>query len=239
MTAKVLCLRCGSERPANAPAGHCPRCLLRLGLLAEVPVAMELGTRGAVSSSRTEAGESGLKLKSYGSSSLSTRLPGILTTLDDAVGPVPRVLLRDGACGEEKPIRPHSDEMPNLAGDAGRYHLLGEIARGGMGVVLKGRDEDLGRDLAVKVLLEKHRGNPELVRRFVEEAQIGGQLQHPGIVPVYELGQLPDERLFIAMKLLTRPHSGGAPRGSQRPGGRPPALPADLRARVPDDGLRP
>ena len=87
-------------------------------------------------------------------------------------------------------------------GDAGRYHLLGEIARGGMGVVLKGRDEDLGRDLAVKVLLEKHRGNPELVRRFVEEAQIGGQLQHPGIVPVYELGQLPDQRLFIAMKLL-------------------------------------
>ena len=71
-----------------------------------------------------------------------------------------------------------------------------------MGVVLKGRDEDLGRDLAVKVLLEKHRANPELVRRFVEEAQIGGQLQHPGIVPVYELGQLPDQRLFIAMKLL-------------------------------------
>ena len=68
--------------------------------------------------------------------------------------------------------------------------------------MLKGRDEDLGRDLAVKVLLEKHRRNPELVRRFVEEAQIGGQLQHPGIVPVYELGQLPDQRLYIAMKLL-------------------------------------
>ena len=132
----------------------------------------------------------------------ASRLSGILATLDDAVGPVPRVLLRDGACGEERPIRPHSDEMAHLARDAGRYHLLGEIARGGMGVVLKGRDEDLGRDLAVKVLLEKHRGNPELVRRFVEEAQIGGQLQHPGIVPVYELGQLPDERLFIAMKLL-------------------------------------
>ena len=59
-----------------------------------------------------------------------------------------------------------------------------------MGVVLKGRDVDLGRDLAVKVLLEKHRDRPEMVRRFVEEAQIGGQLQHPGIVPVYELGRL-------------------------------------------------
>ena len=49
-----------------------------------------------------------------------------------------------------------------------------------MGAVLKGRDPDLGRDLAVKVLLEAHRDNARLVRRFVEEAQIGGQLQHPG-----------------------------------------------------------
>ena len=129
--------------------------------------------------------------------------------------------------------------MAHLAGDAGRYHLLGEIARGGMGVVLKGRDEDLGRDLAVKVLLEKHRDNPELVRRFVEEAQIGGQLQHPGIVPVYELGQLPDERLFIAMKLLRGRTLAALLRSSQRPGGRPAAIPADLRARLPDDGLRP
>jgi serine/threonine-protein kinase len=71
-----------------------------------------------------------------------------------------------------------------------------------MGVVLKGRDVDLGRDVAVKVLLEKHRDSPELVRRFVEEAQIAGQLQHPGIVPVYELGRLPDARLYIAMKLI-------------------------------------
>ena len=169
----------------------------------------------------------------------ASRLSGILATLDDAVGPVPRVLLRDGACGDERPIRPHSDEMPHLARDAGRYHLLGEIARGGMGVVLKGRDEDLGRDLAVKVLLEKHRSNPELVRRFVEEAQIGGQLQHPGIVPVYELGQLPDQRLFIAMKLLAGPDAGRASGSSQRPGGRPPAFSSDLRARLPDDGLCP
>jgi serine/threonine-protein kinase len=92
--------------------------------------------------------------------------------------------------------------MPASAGDAGRYQLLGEIARGGMGVVLKGRDVDVGRDVAVKVLLEKHRDKPEMVRRFVEEAQIAGQLQHPGIVPVYELGRLPDARLYIAMKLI-------------------------------------
>ena len=87
-------------------------------------------------------------------------------------------------------VRPLRPEMP-APGESGRYQLLGEIARGGMGAVLKGRDPDLGRDLAVKVLLEAHRERPELVRRFVEEAQIGGQLQHPGIVPVYELGHSP------------------------------------------------
>ena len=66
-----------------------------------------------------------------------------------------------------------------------------------MGVVLKGRDPDLGRDLAVKVLLESHEHKPDMVRRFVEEAQIGGQLQHPGIVPVY--GRI--DRLLIAQAM--------------------------------------
>ena len=71
-----------------------------------------------------------------------------------------------------------------------------------MGAVLKGRDPDLGRDVAVKVLLEDIRDNADMVRRFVEEAQIGGQLQHPGIVPIYELGTFADRRPFFAMKLV-------------------------------------
>jgi serine/threonine protein kinase len=85
---------------------------------------------------------------------------------------------------------------------SGRLQLFGEIARGGMGAVLKGHDPDLGRDLAVKVLLDHHRHNPALVRRFVEEAQIAGQLQHPGVVPVYELGQFADARPYFSMKLV-------------------------------------
>ena len=51
----------------------------------------------------------------------------------------------------------------------------------------------------MKVLRDDHAGNSELIQRFVEEAQIGGQLQHPGIVPVYELGLQADERPFFAM----------------------------------------
>src|SRR5207237_8113601 len=91
---------------------------------------------------------------------------------------------------------------PTPADRAARLRLLGEIARGGMGAVLKGRDEDLGRDLAVKVLLESHRDNPDLTRRFVEEAQIAGQLQHPGIAPVYELGAFADRRPYFTMRLI-------------------------------------
>ncbi len=85
---------------------------------------------------------------------------------------------------------------------AGRTQLGAEIARGGMGAVLRGRDPDLNREVAVKVLLEAHRDRPECARRFLEEAQIGGQLQHPGTVPVYELGQLDDGRPFFTMKLV-------------------------------------
>jgi serine/threonine-protein kinase len=80
--------------------------------------------------------------------------------------------------------------------------LLEELGRGGMGAVFKGRDSSLGRDVAVKVLLESHSGRAELVQRFVEEAQIAGQLQHPGVVPVYEMGQTPDRRPFFTMKLV-------------------------------------
>lgn len=83
-----------------------------------------------------------------------------------------------------------------------RYQLHGEIARGGMGAIVKARDVDLGRSLAIKVLLDSHRENDAVVQRFIEEAQIGGQLQHPGIAPVYELGQMPDDRPFFSMKLV-------------------------------------
>jgi serine/threonine-protein kinase len=80
--------------------------------------------------------------------------------------------------------------------------VLEEIGRGGIGVVHRGRDAGLRRELAVKVLRDEHRDNADLVRRFLEEAQIGGQLQHPGVVPVYELGEFPDRRPYFTMKLV-------------------------------------
>ena len=97
------------------------------------------------------------------------------------------ILSRLEAQGQPAPrVRLKGTERSEKASE--RYEILGELARGGVGLVHKGRDNDVGRDVALKVLREEYLSNRELVQRFVEEAQIGGQLQHPGIVPVYELG---------------------------------------------------
>jgi tRNA A-37 threonylcarbamoyl transferase component Bud32 len=136
--------------------------------------------------------------------SLGPVSPSTLGELAETLGGLPRVLLRETELnGTAEPlVQAASPEMPSASERNSRYQLFGEIARGGMGAVLKCRDPDLGRELALKVLLEEHRGDVALVRRFVEEAQIGGQLQHPGIVPVYDVGSFADHRPFFTMKLV-------------------------------------
>jgi serine/threonine-protein kinase len=91
---------------------------------------------------------------------------------------------------------------PVLGGPGGRYELLEEIARGGMGAVVRARDRTLDREVAVKVLQERFKAGSVMARRFVDEARIAGQLQHPGHPPVHDLGTLPDGRPFLAMKLI-------------------------------------
>jgi WD40 repeat protein len=126
----------------------------------------------------------------------------ILKALGNTIDEVPQVALRESKSEQADPItRPTSPELPATTSGS-RYQLQGVIARGGMGAIIKGRDTDLGRDLAIKVLLNSHKNKPEVIQRFVEEAQIGGQLQHPGIAPVYELGQFADQRPFFSMKLV-------------------------------------
>ena len=87
------------------------------------------------------------------------------------------VLLKEAEGESDHVVKPSSDAMPDRRETGDRYQLLGEIARGGMGAVLRGRDVDLGRDLAVKVLLEKHANRPEVARRFLDEAQVGAVLR--------------------------------------------------------------
>src|SRR6516165_764188 len=97
--------------------------------------------------------------------------PGsVLSGLRASLGDLRPVLLQEAEGESAHIVKPKSDAMPSPEQTGDRYRLDGEIARGGMGAVLRGRDVDLGRDLAVKVLLEKHAHRPEVARRFIEEA---------------------------------------------------------------------
>jgi serine/threonine-protein kinase len=130
--------------------------------------------------------------------------PTVLGALGRRTGALPKVLLHgsDSAAGGSPYVDSKSVARGIRPKDRGNYQILGEIARGGMGTVLKGHDTDLGRDVALKVLNEGLTNKAVALDRFVEEAQIGGQLQHPGIVPVYELGLMTDDRPYFTMKLV-------------------------------------
>jgi tetratricopeptide (TPR) repeat protein len=101
---------------------------------------------------------------------------------------------------------PAAGGVPAAVGEpsasAGRYELGAEIARGGMGAVYRATDTAFGRQVAVKVLLDKYAPTSGTARRFHDEARITGQLQHPNIPAVFDLGILPDGRPFLAMKLI-------------------------------------
>jgi tetratricopeptide (TPR) repeat protein/tRNA A-37 threonylcarbamoyl transferase component Bud32 len=83
-----------------------------------------------------------------------------------------------------------------------RYDLLREVGHGGIGVVFRGHDRLLRREVAVKVLREDYRDSPDARHRFTEEARVGSQLQHPAIVPVYDQGWFGDGRPYLTMKLV-------------------------------------
>jgi serine/threonine protein kinase len=95
--------------------------------------------------------------------------------------------------------RLRGSEAPDLSGT--RYTLHELIARGGMGAVYAAEDEQLSRRVALKVLgLQDTTG--ELPSRLVREARILAQLEHPGIVPVHDVGTLPDGRVYYTMKFV-------------------------------------
>jgi tetratricopeptide (TPR) repeat protein len=105
--------------------------------------------------------------------------------------------------GPDTQVHPAPPGAPPAADSSSqRYQLRGEIAHGGMGTVFAARDRVLNRDVAVKVLREEFRHHASALRRFIEEGQITAQIQHPGVPPVHDCGNLPDGRPFIAMKLI-------------------------------------
>jgi serine/threonine protein kinase len=109
---------------------------------------------------------------------------------------LPGVATRPGA--DSIAPAPTPGDLPRVPG----YEVEAVLDCGGMGVVYRATDCTLGREVAVKVLLDRFAADTGSVRRFAEEARITAQLQHPAIPPVHDLGTLPDGRPFLAMKLI-------------------------------------
>ncbi|MFU8803129.1 MAG: protein kinase domain-containing protein [Bradymonadaceae bacterium] len=146
-----------------------------------------------------------------------TLVPTLMEILDQAAGQNPHTLLdeqesantmtfgptptgRNAATTFKRIATLASDPNAPSASLFGRYELLKLIGQGGMGEVYRVRDPHLNRKMVMKVIRADRLGDQGALIRFIEEAQITSQLQHPGIVPVHELGTLGDGRIYFTMK---------------------------------------
>ena len=101
--------------------------------------------------------------------------------------------VNDAAIGRLRAL----EDRPDFSGT--RYDLLEPIGRGGMGIVFRGRDRELDRDVAIKVTAWSTAADAERLRA---EARVLARLEHPGIVPVHDVGCLADGRVFTVMMLV-------------------------------------
>jgi eukaryotic-like serine/threonine-protein kinase len=83
-----------------------------------------------------------------------------------------------------------------------KYILEDKVAQGGMGAIYRAFDQGLKRRNAIKVVLSEVMQRPELLARFVEEARITGQLEHPNIIPVHDIGVMAENKLYFSMKFI-------------------------------------
>jgi serine/threonine protein kinase/formylglycine-generating enzyme required for sulfatase activity len=119
-------------------------------------------------------------------------------------------------------------EAPPPPERVGRYRLLEPVGTGGFGTVYRGFDEELQRYVAVKVPRPRRAWTPRAAEAFLNEARVLADLDHPGIVPVYDFGRTPDGLCYVVSKLI----EGSDLRERIRTGRPPFAESAELIARA-------
>ncbi len=124
----------------------------------------------------------------------------VLVSLKEDYGVQADVELKDTPALSRKaiPLR----DRPISSNNEEKYEVAGVVGRGGMAVIFNAKDTDLRRQVAMKVIEEKSKSSQEFIERFVEEAQVQGQLEHPNICPVHELGRDSQGRVYFTMKMV-------------------------------------
>jgi serine/threonine protein kinase len=130
----------------------------------------------------------------------SATLPPATRTDDAKLPPSDSVPLGPTITDHAGAIEPGEGETREVVKGGFAFEVEGEIARGGMGAVMRAVDQDIRREVAVKFLL--NHADERLKARFIEEAQITGQLEHPNIVPIHQLCVHEDGRCFFSMKMV-------------------------------------
>ena len=121
--------------------------------------------------------------------------------MSNATGPKPDDLRTDGPRFGQHPAPPPIDARgPSglFPGSVARYQKIRALGAGGSGDVDLWHDQDIDRNVAVKKL--RHKGDQEFLAQFLKEVKTTGQLEHPGIVPIYDVGVDEDGQYFFVMK---------------------------------------